>query len=249
MRPLLSTLSIAVILSACGSDTPSLRVGESLDGALDSTDQVSTEGPYQDRWTFDAQAGQRIRVEMTSSDLDSYLRLLGPDGNVLATNDDGLGRDAAINLGAAATGRYTALATTYGTEKHSGAYRIMVQQVTGDYPDPRAVGTIAEGETKEGLLEVGDSATASETLVDVYQFRPSHDGMVVIDLTSSQVDPYLAVQDSMGQSLATDDDSGDDRNSRISQQVTGGALYRLAVGTFGSRARYGSYRLAVRFGP
>lgn len=245
MRSNLMLVAAILCVTACG-ERPSLQIGQTMEGALDSADQVSADGPYEDRWTFDLRAGQRIRLEMRSETLDSYLRMMGPDGQLVATNDDAMGRDAAITVRGAATGRYTAVATSYGRERARGTYGISLVEVPGGFADPGAVVAIAVGESKEGVLEVGDSTTASRGYADYFDLRAAAAGGVVIDLTSTQLDPYLVLRDTAGQQLAMDDDSGEDRNARLSYAVAAGARYRVVATTFGTGARSGAYRLAVR---
>ena len=234
-----------LILAACAKG-PSMQLGQTLEGALDSADVVSADGPYEDRWTFDLTAGQRIRIEMRAEGFDSYLKLLGPDASVLSTNDDALGRDAAITIRVPTLGRYTAVATSYGREKALGSYRISLIDVPGEFAAPGAIGTIAVGAPQQGVLEVGDSTTADNRFADYFDFSPTAAGPVVIDLMSTQFDGYLILRDSLGIQLATDDDSGENRNAQLTTPVVAGARYRLVATTFGSGARSGTYQLAIR---
>jgi hypothetical protein len=226
-----------------------IAVGETKDGLLEPGDEFSGDGPYQDRWTFELKANDRVRIEMRSTDVDSYLMLLGPDGHVIATNDDANGRDAAITVRATAAGRYTAFATTYGDQPHVGAYRIALTTVSGDFADPGTLQSISDGETKLGQLEAGDSATSNGGYTDIYQFRSPRSGTVTLGLTSTELDPFLTLQDSAGTELTHDDDSGEGTNALITYPVTGGALYRLVVGTYGSGTRTGGYQLTARVSP
>lgn len=243
MRQTLPLLLCVLLLPACAKRAD-LQVSQFKDGALTASDPVSADGPYEDRLTFDANAGQRLRIEMKSDSIDSFLRLLGPDGAVITTNDDAMGRDAAITFRAAAQGRYTVVATSYGREKATGPYRVSLADVPGTFADAAATATIAVGETKDGVLEMGDG-TRDGALVDQFDFRPTTAGSVVIDLTSPQFDSYLVLRDSTGADVATDDDSGGDRNARLTQTVEAGKLYRIMATTFGSAAKSGTYRLAV----
>ncbi len=245
MRQRLSLLLCVLLLPACAKRAD-LQVSQFKDGALTASDPVSADGPYEDRLTFDANAGQRLRIEMTSDSLDSFLRLLGPDGQVVTTNDDAMGGDAAITFRAAAQGRYTVVATSYGREKATGPYRVALAEVAGTFADPGATATIAVGETKDGVLEMGDrSQEGGGAFLDQFDFRPTAAGSVVIDLTSPQFDAYLILRDSTGADIATDDDSGGDRNARLTQTVEAGKLYHIMATTFGSAAKSGTYRLAV----
>jgi len=234
-----------LILAACAKG-PSMQLGQTLEGALDSADVVSADGPYEDRWTFDLTAGQRIRIEMRAEGFDSYLKLLGPDASVLSTNDDALGRDAAITIRVPTLGRYTAVATSYGREKALGSYRISLIDVPGEFAAPGAIGTIAVGAAQGGVLEVGDSTTTNNGYADYFDFSPTATGSVVFDLMSTQFDGYLILRDSLGIQLATDDDSGENRNAQLTTPVVAGARYRLVATTYGSGARSGTYQLAIR---
>ena len=226
-----------------------IAVGDTKDGLLEPGDEFSGDGPYQDRWTFEVQAGERLRVEMQSTDVDSYLIVLGPDGSVVATNDDASGRDAAVVVRVAAAGRHTVLATTYGDAPRVGAYRIKLTTVTGEFAEPGQVQELTDGQTRDGQLEAGDSTTANGGYVDVYRFRAARAGTATIDLSSTEFDPYLTLQDSTGSTLATDDDSGDGYNALLSYAVQNGSSYRVLTGTYGGGARGGSYRLTARVGP
>lgn len=224
-----------------------LTMGQTRDGLLEPGDDLTGDGPYQDRWTFELAEGARFRVEMRSSDIDAYLILLGPDGATLATNDDGSGRDAVIAMRAARAGRYTALATTYGDMPVVGAYRIALSEVTGEMGG--APVAISLGETKDGSLEAGDSTASNGSPVDLFLFTAPATRMYQIDLVSTAIDPYLTLQDATGNQLATDDDGGDTNlDSRIRFQMQQGQQYRIMAGTFGS-GRSGPYRLSVNPAP
>jgi hypothetical protein len=185
---------------------------------------------------------------MRSSDLDALLRLQGPERQMLASNDDALGRDAAITIQLPAGGRYTAIATSYGRDKARGAYRVGVNLVPGTFPDPGAIGTIAIGQSMNGVLEVGDSTKEGGAYVDYSTFTPTADTVVQLDLISTQFDTYLVLQDSIGVMISSDDDSGEDRNARLTYAVTHGTRYRIAATAYGSGARSGAYRLTAAFG-
>jgi hypothetical protein len=87
-------------------------------GLLGSSDSVRGFIQFpgdEDRFTFDARAGQIIYLSMWRqqlSDVDSRLVLIAPGGNVLAMDDDSLtGRDALISLQLPQTGTYVVIAS------------------------------------------------------------------------------------------------------------------------------------------
>jgi hypothetical protein len=63
-----------------------------------------------DDWSFTLSKGQTVRAEVTAarigSPLDSRLELIGPDGRVLADNDDHFGSDSLLVFCASADGKY-----------------------------------------------------------------------------------------------------------------------------------------------
>lgn len=244
---LLPALLFIAATTAC-KPKPSLTMGRVTEGSLDSTDQVSLEGPWEDHWTFDGTRGQRLRIEMRSSDLDAFLRLQGPDHQLLASNDDALGRDAAITIKLPANGRYTVIATSYGREKTRGTYRVGANLEAGTFADPGTIGTVAIGQSVDGVLEVGDSTRAGGAYADYFTFTPAADTVVQLDLVSTQFDTYLDLQDSTGVTLGSDDDSGESTNARLTFAVTHGTRYRIAATSYGSSARSGTYRLTAAYG-
>ena len=68
--------------------------------------------PHQDVdvWTFPLHKGQNIACEVCAarlgSPLDSYLEAIGPDGRVVAANDDAFGADSFLRFTAATDGKY-----------------------------------------------------------------------------------------------------------------------------------------------
>lgn len=224
--------------------TRTLTIGEPGDGMLEPGDELAGDGPFQDRWTLQLAENQRARVEMRSTDFDSYLMLLGPDGRQVTSNDDGLGnRDAVMVFRAAQAGSHTVLATTYGEQPRMGAYRVTAAELTGAFAEAGAALPLANGETKDGMLEPGDSAVGDGRFVDFWDFTAPRAGAAIFDMTSTAVDAHLTLLDDMGNTLATDDDSGGERNARLTYQVTAGARYRLRAGTFGTGS--GPYRIAA----
>jgi Metallo-peptidase family M12/Calx-beta domain/Bacterial pre-peptidase C-terminal domain len=78
---------------ACLATATPIAIGQTLSGTLASTDCIAAQPnrltAFEDIYTFVARAGQRVRIEMTATtDIDTYLYLFGPDGSLVAENDD-----------------------------------------------------------------------------------------------------------------------------------------------------------------
>ncbi|HEX7313227.1 MAG TPA: zinc-dependent metalloprotease family protein [Pyrinomonadaceae bacterium] len=129
--------------AGCGS-TP-IAIGQTVNGSLAATDcrsgQTNRVNSFIDLYTFTARAGQRVRIQMNAaikptSDpppagaLDTFLYLLGPDGAIIASNDDiVLGNDTDSRIPVSgfftlpATGVYTIEATSFDNND-DGAYSL-----------------------------------------------------------------------------------------------------------------------------
>lgn len=117
-----ATLSIALGLGACSSPEP---VDETVQGTLTDDDpKVEQDNSPYDEYRFDAGEGWTITAEMTSSDFDAYLWLIGPDGTSLLQNDDdGEGTNARIQYTTTASGTYTIRANSFDGSGR-GAYTL-----------------------------------------------------------------------------------------------------------------------------
>ncbi len=220
-----------------------LRPGETKDGLLEPGDETS-DGPFEDRWTLDAAAGQRLRVDMHSSDLDSYLILFGPDGARLAFDDDGgEGNDASIGFRAPAAGRYTVVATSLGEQPQVGSYRISLAEESGDFADPGVAAAIASGETREGRLETGDP-TGRRGLEDRWTFTGREGQMARVDVVSSAFDSYATLLRD-GIPVDSNDDGGDGNDARLVTILPATGTYTVVVTSYSQSSGGGRYTVSL----
>lgn len=118
-------------------------------------------------------------------------------------------------------------------------------QDTASLP-PSEIGSIAAGQTRNGLLEVGDYTMGDATWADVWYVSLTAGQRVTIDLRSARFDPYMQLLDPWGGKLAEDDDSGDGNSSRIVFAAREAGRYQIVVNVSGDSPRTGSYSLIVR---
>ena len=221
-----------------------IAVGETRDGVLEPGDELGGDGPYQDRWTLEAAAGARLRVELRSEDFDAYLVVLGPDGRVLGSDDDGLGdRNALLAFRTAGAGRYSVLVSSFGDELRSGAYRLTVLQESGDLADPGKAIPIQAGETREGRLETGD-AVGARGPEDRWIFQGRAGDVVRLDAVSADFDAYLVLR-SEAAVVDSNDDGGDGNNARILAVLPSTGTYTAVVSAFSEGRSAGRYSLAL----
>ena len=144
---------------AAACSTSPISYGQTISAALDPVDCRSSQrtDPFADHYSFSGAAGDQIRVEMTSTPVDTYLYLIGPSGLVVAENDDIAGsqnRSSRIPLSGfftlPATGLYVIESTSFDTGD-TGAYTVTL---TSSTPTPTP-----------GVVQFSAStATATETL-------------------------------------------------------------------------------------
>ena len=240
-------------LAVAGWETPAapaagqpaaIAAGETRDGVLEPGDELGGDGPYQDRWTLAAPAGARLRAELRSADFDAYLVVLGPDGRIVGTDDDGLGdRNAMLAFRAPEAGRYTILASSYGDELRTGAYRLTVSQETGEFADPGKATPLRAGETRDGRLESGD-AVGGRGAEDRWTFQAHAGDVVRLDAVAADFDAYLELR--FEESVVdSNDDGGDGTNARILAVLPATGTYTAVVSAFSEGRSAGRYTLGL----
>ena len=105
--------------------------GGALSGTIDNT-------TFANLYVLDGNAGEQVTITMTGAgNLDSYLGLLNPAGDVIAEDDDSAGgTNAQISIRLPEAGRYTIVATRTGIDQGStvGNYSLVVSSGTPAAP-------------------------------------------------------------------------------------------------------------------
>ena len=141
-------------------------------GTLAAGDSRLQDGSLYDAYTFEGEAGELIRIRLTSREFDTYLILLAPDGAAIATNDDFLGTDSWIALELPQTGSYQVIVNSYASAERGG-YQLTVSPAT-----PRNLTVIAtvaradrlfqEGFEQYGRSQYQDALASWEQALDLY---------------------------------------------------------------------------------
>ncbi len=98
---------------ACTVPIP-LFCGGGGSASLGSPDCVESPGIWVRFWTIQGIAGQEVTIDVSSSDFDTVLDLLNPDGVIVASNDDsGGGTDSHIVYTLDSTGPWTAKVSNF----------------------------------------------------------------------------------------------------------------------------------------
>lgn len=127
MRKLvLTTLAlVALALAGCSDPEP---YDQTHNGNLEDSDpRVEQDNSPYDEYTFDAAEGWTITAEMRSDNFDTYLWLIGPSGNSLMQDDDGLGEgtNSRITYTAPEKGTYTVRCNSYDGQGR-GTYTVHI---------------------------------------------------------------------------------------------------------------------------
>jgi hypothetical protein len=185
------------------------------------TGAISDETPAEN-WVFSGQAGQVVSLGMKATApgqgaLDAYLILLGPDGEVLAENDDdpnGTSINAALEgVELPADGDYTIQATRFGGADGttSGPYELILilgealpqVEVVEDEGEP--INPILADETQTGALD-------ATTFQQFWLFTGEQGQVISLNMTriSGDLDPLLRLLAANLSELTRNEDAGGD---------------------------------------
>jgi hypothetical protein len=111
-----------------------LAMGATITGRLAEGDTRLASGEYSDRYRFTGRRGQRIRAELSSGKIDTYLMLRRPDGTQ-DDNDDteangATSTNSRIDTVLAEDGEYVLVATSFRPGE-TGEYRLSLQPSPG----------------------------------------------------------------------------------------------------------------------
>lgn len=224
-------------------------------GVLSEDDDTLTSGEYTDSYTVFAAVGDWIHVVMTSPEIDPYVILKPPSCPSTGTceqqrdNDDVQSGDetAVVLVRADEAGMWTVLATS-SEPGESGSYQVTVD-VAGDVSAFETLASLIlssnEVRSEEGFLEAGDKTLNSGEFVDNYAFIGHAGQLVVIDMLSSEFDPYLILFLPDKSQEDNDDWEGSREQARLEIILPLDGLYRVSATSL-EPGETGSYSLEIR---
>lgn len=208
-----------------------LQPGEHISGVISAEDEGVHPRGASDRYVFTAEQGARIRISMTSDELDSYLILVAPDGREYTNDDGGSGVDSLIDMAAPVSGLYEIYASDLGGDY--GPYELSL----------RSGGQISTILDTGGRISSSDPRDASGDPYDEFEVELEAGAEIGIDLTSEDFDTVLEVKSSSGERVARNDDfDGTDSRVEFTPEVSG--TYSVIVTPYSS-SDYGEYQLQV----
>jgi hypothetical protein len=181
-----------------------IAIGATIEGELVDSDGKSESDTPADAFRFAGTEGQRVRIDMTSDDFDTFLELFDDNRVSLAEDDDGgpEGTNSRIVLTLPRTGSYVVEARAFSDGR--GAYSLSIAEVEPDRaPEPIAFGASLQGEIGEGDPRDGDDRG-----YDAFIFSGREGQRVQAVMRSGDFDTFLQIGKAEGEfrALASDDD-------------------------------------------
>jgi len=224
-----------------------ITYGDTLEGSLTVTDGVSRleTGNFADDYTFSGSAGDVVRIDLTSSDFDTYIFLYDAEDNLLSFDDDfySVSHSSIIHT-LPMDGIYTVEVTSYDIHE-TGEYQLTLlanESITAS----RSVTEIAYDSSMAGNLDQNDgvSRLSLEHFADDFTFTGNAGEMVVIDLVSEVLDGFLSLYDPEGNLVAYNDNFGSTYHSYINHTLASSGTYTIEV-TSAMPGETGQYNITL----
>ncbi|MGF1500034.1 MAG: trypsin-like peptidase domain-containing protein [Elainellaceae cyanobacterium] len=227
---------------------PILPNGQPVEGILDASSNVlESDRSYFNAYRFEARAGQRISINMLSSEIDAYLILLSPDGQDVGQDDDsGGGTNARLVTTAPVSGEYIILANSYAPGE-VGTYNLQVEATENAAAPSRPPATGGAILQERGVLQAGSRVLPSDgSLYEQHEFQGQAGQTVTITLQSQDFNTYLILIGPNEQVIEQNDDiSATNPNSELTVTLPVTGTYRAIANSYDSSGR-GEYQITIR---
>jgi sugar lactone lactonase YvrE/pimeloyl-ACP methyl ester carboxylesterase len=216
--------------------TATISSGQTQNGALTSScPSARRPGSYAKTYTFPANSGDSITASMSSSQFDSFMYLVGPSGQVVASNDDGGGdSNSRIQHTAASGGTYTIEATTYHRGQVGNFTLALTVAGGGTGGSVCTSSPVASGQNVNGVLNstCASAHRPSGRFAKLYTFTANSGDAIAVTMNSSDFDPYLFLLGFNGSVVASNDDFAGGRGSRVEYNVVAGGTYTIEASSY-----------------
>ncbi|CAN7163761.1 PPC domain-containing protein [Brevundimonas sp. LjRoot202] len=221
----------------------SIAIGATVEGELTEDDGKSESDTPADAYRFEGREGQRVRIDMTSRDFDTYLELFDENRVSLDDDDDGgpEGTNSRLTFTLPATGSYIIEARAFA--EATGDYSLSISEVEPDrLPDSIAFGASVQGEIGED-----DPRDDNDRGYDSFTFSGREGQRIQATMRSGDFDTLLQIGKTDGQftALASDDDGlMEGTDSRLNFTLPEDGDYILRALPYGSDGK-GLYALEL----
>jgi len=259
VQPFLVSVRQGTAPRVAGRTTPSRRTtnpaqtlvlnGEIITDRLGPGDNVlPVDNSFFKVYRFEGQAGQRVRIEMASREIDPFLILVTPNGRELAQdNNSGGNRNARILATLPFSGTYILIANSYqagevGSFSLRGIASSGVASLSSSPERQRSSGI-----RLQGFLGPGSTVLPSDgSWYRSYTFQGRAGQSVSINLESQDFETYLVVLGPDGGKIAENNNQGrNSANSALVVTLPSSGTYRVIVNA-SERGAGGRYFLTIR---
>lgn len=205
-------------------------------GVLEFGDEVYGEtGEYLDSYFFEGSANQTTVFDLRSTDFDTYLRVIAPNGEEFENDDfEGNTSWSQLSLDMSVNGSYELMVTSYSSGE-TGSYTLEINT------EDEVEGEVSLDEV--GRLEAGDEFRATGEFTDNYEIVALPGQFLRIALESDDFDTYLIVQSPSGE-FFEDDDSLGGSNSLLEIEAAEFGTYDIQATSY-FEGESGDYALQV----
>jgi hypothetical protein len=256
--------------SQSSSGMAAIRVGETQNGSLTSSDSLYPDNSYYKFYQFTAPSGP-ITIDLSSDDFDPVLIIRGDDLDASIINDDGgPGCTARVSRTFPSRGPYRILVnTTASPERQTGRYSLSITEGTkpvqehgnSDCQAPQGnAASSSSSSSSSRAIDVGQSQQGTLTRSDVllnsdstyaqpWTIQGRAGQTITVDLESDAFDAYLFLRGPgiSGGREFQDDDSGGNCHARLTATFPQSGEYEIVVNTADHYAT-GSFTLSVTSG-
>jgi hypothetical protein len=216
------------------------RGDQSYRGRLQSGDERLDSDEFYDTYDFYGNAGDQVVIDLTSSEFDPFLILLSPSGNDTQNDDyEGSASQSRIEHSLDESGEWTVVVTTYKAGE-TGSYEVKISSSGFGATSAAQTG----GRTERGSLASGDAELTSGEYYDTYYVSGRAGEYIVIDLRSSQFDPYLILRAPSDEQFENDDHEGDATRSQVAMELPEDGQYQVIVTSY-KPGEAGSYTVSI----
>jgi hypothetical protein len=224
-------------------DLRSIERNSTATGAIDKEDPYDEDrNGYYEPVTFEGSAGENVQIDMGSQPGDTYLQLRGPDGTVIAENDDNeYSLNSSIETSLPSNGTYTIVATSFSSQD-TFEYELSLN-VSATSDGGTDLRSIEAGQTRQGELDESDPQAAfMRGYFEPVTFDGESGQTVTIDMTS-QGDTYLFLYGPDGNRIAANDDY-EGLDSRIETTLDSDGEYTIIATSYDEEAVF-DYELSL----
>lgn len=246
-------LSVTSLPAAATPRPQVISVGRSVQSSFSEASPLDENDMLYGLWTVRGSAGQRVVVDMTSEDLDSYLEAgkweNGQFETQSANDDGGEGLNARLRVTLDARGQIDLRTSSPGAD--FGAYSLSVRQAPPQ--QPVVVQDLTVGESVRGRLDETDPYTDDDDQdirYDTYRLVGRPGQRVVVRMESADFDPVLIwglYEGDTFTQMQMDDDSGGGLSAQFMITLDEDGLGRLRATGFDESK--GAYTLSTTPAP